>query len=46
MSELDEEGVLRPARLRPRYLDDPASVNRLEAAAHNVALANLLEGKP
>jgi hypothetical protein len=42
VSELDEEGVLRPARLRPRYLDDPASVTRLEAAAHNDALANLL----
>ena len=43
--ELDERGVLNPPRLRPRYLEDPASTERLVAAADQADdVAQLIKG--
>jgi len=35
VEDLHARGVLRPGRITPRYLADPASVQRLEGAAHS-----------
>jgi hypothetical protein len=45
IAELDEKGVLLPARLIPRYLADPAAVRRIELAATTNELSKLLGGK-
>lgn len=43
--ELDERGVLNPPRLLPRYLEDPASTERLVAAADQADdVAQLIKG--
>lgn len=46
VTELEGRGVLRPARLRPRHLDDPAAEARLAHAAGVDELSQLLEGTP
>ena len=46
IAELDEKGVLLPARLIPRYLADPAAVRRVELAATTDELSTLLGGTP
>ena len=43
IGEMRERGVLLPPRLLPRYLDDPAAADKLEAAAGQVNLSALLE---
>ena len=42
--DLEERGVLRPARIRPRHLDDPTAAERLDRAAHGPKLHQILEG--
>lgn len=43
--DLDERGVLNPPRLLPRYLEDPAALDRLDAAADRADdVAHLIEG--
>lgn len=42
--DLEERGVLRPARIRPRHLDDPTAAERLDRAAHGPMLHQILEG--
>ena len=43
--DLDERGILHPPRLTPRYLKDPASTERLVAAADQADdVARLIEG--
>ena len=44
VGDLQERGVLRPARVLPRYLDDPAAGGRLDRAAEAEDLSSLLEG--
>lgn len=44
VSELDKKGALRPARLTPRYLEDPAAVTRLASAARARAIHEVLGG--
>ncbi|QBX55275.1 DUF1704 domain-containing protein [Nocardioides seonyuensis] len=46
VTELDEKGVLEPARISPRYLTDPAALDRIAAAADTDELDQLLEGTP
>lgn len=46
ITELEEKGVLVPARLAPRYLTDPDAVRRIETAANTDALHQLLGGTP
>ncbi|CCI52907.1 flavohemoglobin expression-modulating QEGLA motif protein [Nostocoides jenkinsii] len=43
IEDLDAAGILRPARLIPRYLLDPAAADRLAAAAQADDLGQLLE---
>ncbi len=43
---LAADGILRPARLRPRHLADHSSRERLERAANGPALHAILEGHP
>jgi len=45
IAELDEKGVLLPARLKPRYLADPAAVRRIELAATTNELGKLVGGQ-
>ncbi len=44
VGELQDRGVLRPPRVLPRYLHDPAAEGRLAAAAGTRDLSALLEG--
>lgn len=44
IEDLEERGVLRPAVVRPRYLNDPHSLDRLVAAAHAATLTALVQG--
>jgi len=46
VGDLFERGVLEGPRLRPRYLDDPASAARLEHAAALTDLSQLWEETP
>jgi uncharacterized protein (TIGR02421 family) len=45
ISDLHERGVLRPPRVRPRYLDHPAAAANLARAAGTEDLSTLLEGR-
>jgi uncharacterized protein (TIGR02421 family) len=45
IGELDERGVLRPPRVLPRYLHDPAAATNLARAAGTEDLSTLLEGR-
>ena len=44
VAELDDQGALRPARITPRHLVDPIAIRRVEGAADNEALHQLLGG--
>lgn len=44
IEELRYRGVLREPPLRPRFLDDPAALARLEALRHGLPLAHLVSG--
>ncbi|GAA1436092.1 hypothetical protein GCM10009641_34010 [Mycobacterium cookii] len=44
IGDLEDRGVLRPPRVLPRYLDDPATHANLARAAGTEDLATLLEG--
>lgn len=46
VTELDEKGVLEPARISPRYLNDPIALERIATAAAVDGLDQLLEGTP
>ena len=46
IEDLDERGVLRPAVVRPHYLNDPHSLDRLVAAANTSDLTALPQGAP
>jgi hypothetical protein len=43
IEELQWRKVLVPPPLRPRYLDDPAAVNRLEDLRRGVAVPDLVK---
>jgi uncharacterized protein (TIGR02421 family) len=45
IGDLDERGVLRPPRVLPRYLHDPAAAANLARAAGTEDLSTLLEGR-
>ena len=44
IEDLHERGVLCPARITPRYLQDPEAAARLHRAAHTTDLTSLTEG--
>ena len=44
IEDLHERGVLCPARITPRYLQDPEAAARLHRAAHTDDLTSLTEG--
>jgi hypothetical protein len=44
IGDLEERGLLRPARVLPRYLHDPAAHDNLARAAGTDDLSTLLEG--
>lgn len=44
IADLDERGILQPALVSPRYLDDPDAMSRLRAAAHTPNLIDLTQG--
>lgn len=44
IEDLHERGVLCPARITPRYLQDPEAAARLHRAAHTADLTSLTEG--
>ena len=46
IAELEDKGVLVPARITPRYLTDPAARHRITAAAATDELHQLLGGTP
>ncbi|MCY7402056.1 MAG: DUF1704 domain-containing protein [Nocardioides sp.] len=46
VAQLDDKGVLVPARIIPRYLNDPGAWQRINAAAATDELHQLLGGKP
>lgn len=46
IEDLQQRGVLRPARLLPRYLDDTRTAANLQRAAGIDKLSELLEGQP
>jgi uncharacterized protein (TIGR02421 family) len=45
IGDLQERGALRPPRVLPRYLSDPAAATRLDRAAAAGDLGSLLEGR-
>ena len=46
IGDLRDRQLLQPARILPRYLEDPDSTGRLLAAAHAPDLTHLWEGTP
>lgn len=46
VTELDDKGVLQPARISPRYLSDPAALDRIAVASRTESLDQLLEEAP
>lgn len=44
IEDLDDRGIVSPALVRPRYLEDSSCRDRLAAAAHTVDLAVLVQG--
>jgi hypothetical protein len=46
VEDLQERHVLRPARIMPRFLQDPEAVRRLQEAATADDLTTVTKGKP
>lgn len=46
VDDLHARGLLAPARIMPRYLSDPASTDRIQAAAHADELLELVSRQP
>jgi uncharacterized protein (TIGR02421 family) len=44
VEELRHRGVLRKAALRPRFLDDPAALRRLEAVRRGLGITQMISG--
>lgn len=45
IEDLQERGIVRPALVRPHYLDDPHSLDRLAEAANAADVTTLIQGE-